>query len=221
MVLKMKVFPSLLAGLLVAVLAAAGCGGDDDEDGERAATTGSETAETATTATTETAETETERAEKGDDDGGGSGGSGGSGGTGPSDVEEADGGGVSGGGGGSEEDRRAVSEVVLDFHGALSDGDGGEACSLLAERTRQQIEKNIENAPQLKGRDCAEVIEIVAKNYPDRIKDALGDVKIRKVTIDGDRASVAYKVGPLPATTMPLAREDGEWRVAALAGSGG
>jgi hypothetical protein len=215
MVPKMKAFPSLLAALVL-LLTVAGCGGgDDDGNDERAATTGSETTRTADTATTETDETtettETERAEEPADDGGES-----------DDADGGSGGGSSGGGsGGSDEDEQAVTDVVLAFHRALADGDGDEACSMLAGRTRQQIEKSIENAPQLKGRSCAEVIEIVAENYPDQVKRALDSVKIQKVTVNGDRATVAYKVGNLPATRMPLAREGSDWRVAALAGSAG
>jgi ketosteroid isomerase-like protein len=196
----MKAFASLLAALLL-LGAVAGCGGDDD-DPERASTGGAETTESAGTATTETAE------EPGDDEGGSADGGGGSG-----------GGAQAGGGGGSADERRAVTDVVIAYHRALGDGDGREACSLLADRMRTRVEKALESSPQLEGRGCAGAIGLITENYPERIKKALGDVQIREVTVDGDSAKASYRVGSLPATTMPLERERDGWRVAAVAGS--
>jgi hypothetical protein len=202
----MKVFASL--AVLLVVIVAAGCGGDDDEGSERAAT-GTETAETAP-GTTEQA---------GGSEDGGSGSGGGDSGSDDGGGSDSSGGAPSGSGG-SEDDRSEVADVVLDFHGALRDGDGEQVCSMLAERTQQRIEKTIEAQPQLEGRSCAELIELFTKNYPAQLKKALGSVDVRQVKIEGDRASVQYKVGRLPANTMPLEREDGGWRVAAFAGAG-
>jgi hypothetical protein len=63
----------------------------------------------------------------------------------------------------------AVAAAARDFHRALQDHDGAAACSLLAPRTREEVEKSAQ-------KDCAAAIleESVAAPDPHRTVEAFG-----------------------------------------------
>lgn len=210
----------LLLSAVFATALVAGCGGDDETTTPNrtealATNTVTEATTEATTPTTdekppaETTEdkepaTDTSASEPsgGGDDGGG-----------------ADDGG-SGGDGGSGDEQQA-QETALTFLRGLAGGDGEKACGALTDQIRTQIEASLGAQPEAKGKKCAEILALVASNYPPQVKSNLEDIKVLKVTVNGEGAQVAYRAGSLPRATMPLVRVDGEWKVGALATPGG
>jgi ketosteroid isomerase-like protein len=119
-----------------------------------------------------------------------------------------------GSGGGDSEDAK-VAAVVRDYFKAFAAGDGKQACEQLGAETRVKLEK------ETGAKDCAAAIGAAAKE-PDvkRFTKELGDVKVLEVEVDGSNATAKVRaIGQ--TTTVPLQKEDGDWRITGAAGAGG
>jgi hypothetical protein len=116
----------------------------------------------------------------------------------------------------SSADSKAINAAVTGLYNALADGDGSKACSLLSSKVEQQLTKGLEASPQYKGKDCAEVLSILSKNYPEQVRTRLRGLQIKQVKTKGDSAVAVFR-GPGAATAkISVVREDGGWKIAAL-----
>jgi hypothetical protein len=205
----------LTVGALATAIAAAGCGGDDNEQSaNRTATAQTESSGAATTE----AETATDQDATGDQDTSGGDPTEAPPSTAPdtdttgdhtttSDDQPAN------PAGGSDNAQDAGSTVVT-FFKAIANGDGNEACSLMADRVKQQLEKSLGQAPQFKGKGCAGVIATISKTYPQATRTQLGSVSIIKTERQGDDSVlVTYKGGATPKATIAVVDEDGTWKI--------
>lgn len=122
-----------------------------------------------------------------------------------------------GGRAGSDEDR--VRETTLTFLEQLADGDA-DACDRLTADGRRQLD----GRAKLFGLDgCDELVEAVAAEYSAADRRAMGELRIRKVAIRGDRATVrdhditvpAELDGQLEINNAPtvLRRKRGDWKI--------
>ena len=122
-------------------------------------------------------------------------------------------------GGRADSDQEGVRETTLTFHEQLARGDAG-ACKRLTADGRRQLD----GRAKLFGLDgCDELVEAVAAEYSAADRRAMGELRIRKVTIDGDRATVrdqdvvvpAELDGQLEINDAPtvLRRERGDWKI--------
>ena len=106
--------------------------------------------------------------------------------------------------GGSDEqsDEDAVREVALQYADALVAGDGETACSLLTAESVEAVEAD-------GSRKCEQISS-----------EKLPVAGVGAVSVSGETATAEFGVGPDPSTTtnttIPLVREDGEWRVDAV-----
>lgn len=93
-----------------------------------------------------------------------------------------------------------VEEVARDFYQAFADADGEQACALLSERTRTEVEKNAETA-------CDEALleeDLPAVREPGSVE------------VFGVMALVRFDDGPgEPQETTFFSRYDDGWRVTA------
>ena len=122
-----------------------------------------------------------------------------------------------GGGPISEEDR--VRDAALGFMVELTNGDT-DACGRLTTDGRRQLDGRAE----LFGLDgCGAFVEAVAKEYSDADRKAMREMRIRRVSIRGDRAIVrdqdfaapAALDGQLAVNDRPtvLRRTHGNWKI--------
>ena len=122
-----------------------------------------------------------------------------------------------GGRAGSDEDR--VRETTLTFHEQLARGDA-DACEHLTADGRRQLDGRAKLF-DLDG--CDELVQAVAAEYSAADRRAMSELRIRKVTIHGDRATVrdqditvpAELDGQLEINDAPtvLRRERGDWKI--------
>ena len=122
-----------------------------------------------------------------------------------------------GGSGASDADR--VRETTLTYIGQLLDGDHG-ACRLLTADGRRQLEGR-GRLFDLAG--CDEVVDAVAAQYDDDARRAVKDLRIGKVSVRGDRATVRDQDIDIPAglegqmeindAPTVLRQEDGDWKI--------
>lgn len=117
-------------------------------------------------------------------------------------------------------DRDAAVAAAQEFYAARGASDWNRVCELMAGPIVEQLEQLTAKAPQLKGKDCPELLEAMMGAVPAeaRRRDAAG-LEFGELRVDGDSAFLIFKSTAIPNGYLPMAREDGDWKVAALAGS--
>ena len=117
-----------------------------------------------------------------------------------------------GSGGGDEEQ---VKDRVNGFYDALADKKADEACDSLSEGARNSLTKSGQAfGGKGKERNCEDMMGILFTLAGKNI-DQLGDTKVGKVKVDGDKATVAVEQGKTKGT-IPLVKEDGDWLLSDL-----
>lgn len=221
----------VLSALAVAMGAAA-CGGDDDDEG-------GDRSDSAPAAA------EKDRGEKAAD---GRSGEGGGKKTRGGDRAARDGGGSKGGGGGSrgsapadqplglmgdKKEARNAADVTDGVYDAIRSmertggdkliaGGGGEICDLMSEAARKQTIEYARRSSGLKEKwTCPKAVGLLVGRsqrvggFGKTLKaDVLG------VNAEGDRATATIRFGKGPLRTVPLVREDGEWKLGASPATG-
>lgn len=116
----------------------------------------------------------------------------------------------------TETDEEQIEETVAAYNEGLAEGDGQAACSQLTARARRQV---VEAATSAVGMppdppECAAALEAVFENaggaVPEGGSNVLLDVEVR------DERATAKAGAPFAHQTLPLVKEDGEWRLADL-----
>jgi ketosteroid isomerase-like protein len=131
---------------------------------------------------------------------------------------------VASGCGGSDKpsDKQQIETVLTTYYKAFAGGDSATACNQLAKDTIDLLEK------QARGKSCTAVLDAALKR-PDYavIAAKLNSAKVTRVTVAGDKATAAIEVLGVPgakggraATTVPLKKEKGSWKIASVVGQG-
>jgi hypothetical protein len=119
---------------------------------------------------------------------------------------------------GSDDTQNATAAVIA-FHMALATGNGDKACSLLSSAGRETLTGQLGQVPQLKGKSCGTILKQLTGSYTPQVRANLRNVTVTKLYIDGDSGLAKYRTGKLPLSVLPLQREGGSWKVAALGGA--
>jgi len=116
---------------------------------------------------------------------------------------------------------RAAVAAVVQMYVAMSEADGETACSLQTvrlQRTFEQVEGNVRS--EFKGKSCGEIRSEITSRYPPAMLRKFRDLTIKRVTVNGNRATVVHLVPDIDPThttkvftSVPLRREGGEWKV--------
>ena len=113
----------------------------------------------------------------------------------------------------------AEDQVASTVHGYLNafvGGDGAKACSLMASATRRAFVTKIRTT--MRTSDCGIALDRIHNQTGARVLQALRNVKVSDVRIQGDHAT-AVLTTPSRTTFTDLQKEDGHWRVAAAPGA--
>jgi hypothetical protein len=103
----------------------------------------------------------------------------------------------------SEADR--ALGAVRTWHAALTTGDAASACGQLTDNCRRSFELDADPLGLL---TCHEVVEMVAEAMTDTERRALRRIKVRKIEVHGDRATIRNKDVDVPPGLQQTA-EDG------------
>ena len=119
-----------------------------------------------------------------------------------------------------------ANTTVTDVYGALGSGgklDAGGLCELMTPRAQRQTTRYAEVSSGIaKDWNC----ELAVKQLVDRSKRTGGFKRVRNVevlgiNVAGDRATATIRFGDGPATSLPLSRHDGEWKLDSSPSGGG
>ncbi len=128
--------------------------------------------------------------------------------------------GLAGCGGPSPADVSAVKTTVRSFLVAIADGDTARACALVTPAGQAGLAA----AAGRRGSPCASVVASASSQLSPAVRHALRGVEVRRVTIQGDRATVrdediATSTGNLSpllraGSTTKLVKSRGRWQLA-------
>jgi hypothetical protein len=116
---------------------------------------------------------------------------------------------------------RADAEAVLnDYLDARARGDFDQQCTLLAQDTLDQFEELLSRSPQFKGKaDCASVLALLTGELPAAARANPMKAGLAVLRVEGERGFAIFRGPENAGYFVQMIREDGEWKVGALAPS--
>ncbi|HEX5309677.1 MAG TPA: hypothetical protein VFW38_11420 [Solirubrobacteraceae bacterium] len=119
-------------------------------------------------------------------------------------------------------ERQAILALVSDFYRAAAADDGARACSLIYSVMAEEIPAvygRSPGPPSLRGATCAAVMAKLFRRVPGQPANILATTEVTGVRVKGRRGIALLRSRGLPAGYLPVERELGSWRVAALIGN--
>ena len=123
---------------------------------------------------------------------------------------------------GGQADEAAKSDIaaaVKDFYAAKAAGDAARACALLAGVTREALVETMARSSAVKGKDCAAIVGRLLTGQEPGYRERIKGVEVTGARVSGDRGLALIDIEAIPEEVIPVRRESGSWRVAAIAGS--
>jgi hypothetical protein len=115
-----------------------------------------------------------------------------------------------------ETEREAASVVVLAFMQARTAGDWEAVCLQLSSAALAQIDQLADRSVQLRGKDCAELLETLVGNAPAAARANTIRGGIDSLRFDGESGFALYHGTDGRDYYLPLVKEGESWRVGAL-----
>lgn len=121
----------------------------------------------------------------------------------------------------SEADLRGASAVLNGYLQARVKQDWDLSCAYMSDAMISQLTQLMQQNPEAAAEDmdCGEVVEGLSAHLDKKSRQRMADIQIGAARVEDDRAFVLYKQAGMGWVFMPMIREDGEWRVTAIAGS--
>lgn len=119
-----------------------------------------------------------------------------------------------------ESELREAAETVHSFFVTRAEGDWTAACSYLSKSLTEQLEQLAARSTQLQNKGCASFLEAFTSPLSASTWREVTTVDAGSLRHDGEQAFLIYYGAPHKTVyAMPLAEEDGEWKVGALSGN--
>ena len=121
----------------------------------------------------------------------------------------------------AEQQELDVAAVALhNFLDARAEGNWAAACDYMSKSIVESFEKLAAQAKQLKETSCAGILEkLTNPAAKSAMKQEAEKANVGSLRVEGDRSFVIYKGVKGTVLAMPMANEDGDWKVASLAGT--
>jgi hypothetical protein len=113
----------------------------------------------------------------------------------------------------------AASAAVVAYMQARARDDWAQECAYLAAATVKPLEELAARSPQIEGKDCAAVLEALAGGAPGSTRANTMTGAVASLRFEGDRGFALYHGTRGVDYFVPMVKEDGEWKVGALAPS--
>lgn len=124
---------------------------------------------------------------------------------------------------GGEADTSELDEAAAALHNFLdarADGDFAAACEYLSKGTVQSFEKLAAQTQQIKDKSCGGILEKLTNPAAKQVMKAeAAKANVGSLRIEGERAFVIYTGSDGTVLAMPMTNENGNWKVASLAGT--
>jgi hypothetical protein len=110
--------------------------------------------------------------------------------------------------------------VAVGLRKAERSGALAELCDFMSEAAQQQTIEYAQQSSRLGGQWSCEKANALLIRRANVASEGKGPGKVRVIGVNaqGERATATIQVGSAPATTVPLVKEDGEWKLAGAVG---
>ena len=120
---------------------------------------------------------------------------------------------------GSEASSSELDQAAAALHGYLdarAAGAWADACSYMASGVAESL---AQFAGGTRGQGCPQLLAALSAGMPDYVKQIITQADVGSLRVDGDSGFLLFHGAHNTDYFMPMAREDGKWKVAALAAS--
>jgi len=119
-----------------------------------------------------------------------------------------------------EEEFDAAAVALHNFLDARAEGNWGAACDYMSKAIVESFEKLAAQAKQIEETSCAGILEKLTNPAAKKSMKAEAEkANVGSLRVEGDRSFVIYTGIGGTVLAMPMANEDGDWKVASLAGT--
>lgn len=118
-----------------------------------------------------------------------------------------------------ESELQGAAEALHDFYVARGTEDWARACSYLTKSMAKQFEALASRSPQMKGKGCPAVLNALTRHLPPSIERQVTKVDAVSLRREDDQSFLIYRGEEGTVYAIPMTEEDGEWKVAGLAGT--
>jgi|SRR5680860_558004 len=123
---------------------------------------------------------------------------------------------------GEEADEKEFNAAAVALHNLLdarAEGNWAAACDYMSKSVVESFEKLAAQAKQLKDTSCAGILEkLTNPAAKSAMKQEAEKANVGSLRVEGDRSFVIYTGISGTVLAMPMANEDGDWKVASLSG---
>lgn len=119
-----------------------------------------------------------------------------------------------------EEEFDAAAVALHNFLDARAEGNWRAACDYMSKAIVESFEKLAAQAKQIEETSCAGILEKLTNPAAKKSMKAEAEkANVGSLRVEGDRSFVIYTGVGGTVLAMPMADEDGDWKVASLAGT--
>lgn len=114
----------------------------------------------------------------------------------------------------------AAATALHNFLDARAQGNWAAACEYMAKGTIESFEQLASRSEGLQGASCGEILEKLTNPAAQpAMKAEAAKADVGSLRVEGDRSFLIYTGTEGTILAMPMADEDGEWKVGSLAGT--
>lgn len=114
----------------------------------------------------------------------------------------------------------AAATALHDFLDARAEGNWAAACDYMSKTVIESFEKLAAQAEQIEDKSCAGILEKLTNPAAKAaMKAEAAKANVGSLRVEGDRSFVIYTGIKGTVLAMPMANEEGKWKVASLAGT--
>lgn len=113
----------------------------------------------------------------------------------------------------------AAATVLHNFLDARAEGNWAATCEYISKTIIESVEKLAAKAKQIEDKSCGGILEKLTNPAArSAMKAEAEQANVRSMRTEGDQAFVLYTGPHATIFSMPMANEDGTWKVASLSG---
>jgi hypothetical protein len=116
-------------------------------------------------------------------------------------------------------EREEASAALDRYLQARAAGNWGRSCTVLAKAAIAPLEQLASSSPQLKGKDCGSILAALESRAPASTRANNLTHGVAALRVQGERGFALYRDAHGTAYFVPMVKEDGSWKVGALAPS--
>ena len=116
-------------------------------------------------------------------------------------------------------DRRAITALIERYYAAAAARDGASACAMIVSPLANSVAVDLGRPPgpsYARGGTCAAVMSKVYARDHSQLAAYSSKLEVHAVRLHGPRGTAVLAFRALPARRMPVTREQGRWKIAAL-----